>query len=107
MSLSVVEKILKDLENESGRKAKEEIIKEVLGTGVGIDLERVVYYAYNPFLKYNITEVKFVSSNGSSINKAFDFLEYLSKKRGCSDLEAKELFELCSVDEETVSVFNI
>jgi DNA ligase-1 len=105
MSLKNILVALDTIASHSKKKDKEKLIESYCNT-LGEDFINAVKYAYDPFKRYNTTGVDYVEENRGSVRLAYEYLDYLAGKRGCTNEEARELSSLASVDRETVEVIH-
>jgi len=104
MSLKNVYVALEEIANEPSTNAKQSLIQKYLDIPY---FKEVAYFAYNPFLKYKISDVpaaKFDSSRSAA--DIFSILKHLSTQRGANNQDRDALSRISSIDSETISVVN-
>lgn len=70
---------------------------------------KCAYYALNPFLRFNISDVKFNPNpekypEYKNIESIFNMLDYLAAKRGATDQEKEFLEIISSIDQYTLEI---
>lgn len=101
---SVLEKV-DTIASTTKRLKKEEYIKEFVKDP---DFIKVVKYADDPFKLYKMKKIVYHPNSDvvPDVDKAFEFLDEIIIQSGASNEDRKKLGKLCSVDEETVQLFN-
>jgi len=104
MSLKNVYLALEDIASEPSTNAKQILIQKYLDIP---NFREVVYFAYNPFLKYKISEVPYTAYDSSAFPEPiFGFLKQLSSQKGANNQDRRKLSNLASIDPETCEVVN-
>ena len=105
MSLKPIYQRLETINQDSSRLGKEKLIKQYCMDPLFV---KVVYYAVNPYLKFNTTQITYhetlIPDEQQTIENIFKMLDYLSQKRGATNEDINWLSKLSSIDEETIEV---
>lgn len=105
MSLKNVYFALEEIAAEPSTNAKQVLIQKYLDVPY---FKEVVYFAYNPFLKYKISEVPYTAFDPcASPEPIFEFLKQLSLQRGANNQDRRTLSNLASIDPETCLLVNM
>jgi DNA ligase 1 len=104
--------IIKEIAAHPSTKDKEKLIQKYMGGIFGALFKKVVLFALDPFMMYNIRSIKYIEECVSAPNENYDiifnYLEYLSKKRGASNNERHALSVMASVHgRECVDIVNL
>lgn len=104
-SLKEVRECLNNIASVSSTKEKSLLIKEYLNVK---NFARVVYYALNPFMKYNMTHIKpsFFVTKHPSVDIIFSLLDTFQNQNGASSNDRSALSKVCSFDRATLDVVN-
>lgn len=104
MTLSNVLQQINQIGSTTKMKEKENMIKEF---SKDLLFQKVVYYAINPFKQFNTKTISFINdSDNNNINDIFNFLDYLTTKRGANSSDILELSRLSSIDIDTFEIIN-
>lgn len=113
IGLDEVHDVLLDIANTSSTNAKFDKLSNYLKRIMW--LEKTIEFALNPYKHYNTSKVEFIRQRRFDIIQfskdfgtvmIFDYLTYLSKKRGASDYEKHELDQRASMSKKTADVVN-
>jgi DNA ligase 1 len=105
MSLKDVYFALEEIAAEPSTNTKQILIQKHLDLPY---FKEVVYFTYNPFLKYKITDVPYTAYNPTAFSEPiFAFLKKLSLQKGANNQDRITLSNLSSIDPETCMVVNM
>jgi DNA ligase-1 len=106
MSLRSVHDKLEQIASFPGRLDKEATINRYQKDEL---FQKVVYYALNPFMRFNISSLQFSPNPDKykeykNVKSIFDMLDYLASKKGATDAEREFLEVISSIDRYTLDV---
>lgn len=105
MSLKNVYFALEQIAAEPSTNAKQILIKKCLDIP---HFKDVVYFTYNPYMKYKISDVPYIGHNPlASSEPIFEFLKQLASQKGANNQDRRKLSNLASIDPETCMVVNM
>jgi DNA ligase-1 len=107
MPLTKVYQALSQIANVSSREDKKYYIKKYINE-IGRPFYMTLRYVGEPTLKFNVKSIPFLPNIKAAKNdiEIFDYLDYLSSKRGATQDEKRVLAAIASSNEETVEVVN-
>lgn len=104
-SLQEVKRCLDHISNTPSRNEKESLIKRYLDVDY---FAKVVFYALNPFMKYNVRSIRagFSFNKDKKVDDIFSYLDVLNSQNGATEKDKVKLASLSSIDKETIDVVN-